>query len=84
MASAHERAGPASYAVTRWPAVVRTLVLLGPPPREAHRLAGRAVARLLEAPGSDDHEAALFAEVVRVWEDGSGDWWRTELPEVAA
>lgn len=41
----------ASYVVARWPAVVRTLVLLGQPPEEADEIAVEALSRC--APGFD-------------------------------
>lgn len=82
MVSASERDGLASYAVTRWPDVLRALVLLGAPPSEASRIAGVAVGRLLDAPVSHDLAAALFAEVVGAWEDDTATWWRTAVPVV--
>lgn len=82
MGSAREQDGLTSYAVTRWPDVVRTLVLLGAPPAETSRLAGVAVGRLLDAPASHDLAVALFAEVVGAWEEDAEAWWRTAVPVV--
>ncbi|WP_148615104.1 hypothetical protein [Nocardioides rubriscoriae] len=73
--AAAERAGRATHAEVRWPVVVRTLVLLGVPLVDAERLAGEAVARLLEAPATDDLDVALFAAVVAAWEDDPVAWW---------
>lgn len=69
-----------AHAVSRWPTVVRVLVLLGAPPAEARRLAVEAVARVLDAPedryGPWDPDTALFAEVLGAWEDDRRPWWR--------
>ena len=75
-----DRAGLAAYAETRWPALVRTLALLGVPVREAERLAAEAVARLLDGPGDTEAEVALLAAAVEAWEDDRVPWWRADPP----
>ncbi len=73
-----------AHAASRWPTVVRVLVLLGAPPSEARRLAVEATARVLDAPGDHygpwDPDTALFAEVVGAWEDDRRPWWRRPSP----
>ncbi|MDO9455694.1 hypothetical protein, partial [Nocardioides sp.] len=69
----------AAYADGRWPVVVRTLVLLGAPPRHAVALATEAVGRLFHRSADDqwlDLDAVLAAEVVDVWEADRTAWWR--------
>ncbi|WP_148615105.1 hypothetical protein [Nocardioides rubriscoriae] len=73
----------ATYAVGRWPVVVRMLVLLGAPPRHAQDLATTAVGAFFERCAHDewlDLDATLVAEVVDTWERDRTAWWHRPEP----
>ncbi len=68
-----------TFAVGRWPVVVRMLVLLGAPPRQAEDVATTAVGTFLERCEHDDWldlDVTLTAVVVDTWERDRTPWWR--------
>lgn len=76
---ATDRAGRVAHATSRWPVLVRTLVLLGLPLAEAERVAALAVATVVASTGADDHDdhdVALFAAALDAWERDAEPWWR--------
>lgn len=81
-----------AYMGARWPALVRSLVLLGCPPQEAEDVTQTALARCFASWGrvwqADDVDAYVYRTLLNCWaKSRRRRWWQElpveELPEAA-